>query len=142
LNTSGATVTGGISATGDVTAFASDKRLKTDITPLRNTLDMVKKLNGYTYVWRDDIHGLTMRGKDIGLIAQDLEYAGLNECITRAPFDDDGGTSKSGEDYKTIHYNKLHAIWAAVLKEQQQLLEALTDRISVLESKCILRTGI
>jgi hypothetical protein len=122
-------------AIGNVTAYASDKRLKTNITPLQNPLDTIKKLNGYRYVWRDDIDGLTMSGPDIGLLAQDLEDAGLHECITLAPFDNDGGVSKSGNEYKTVHYNKLHALWAAALKEQQGIIESLLDRVAALESK-------
>jgi len=118
-----------ILATGNITAYASDKRLKTNIVPLQNPLDTIKKLNGYNYTWRDDIEGLTMRGKDIGLLAQDLEDAGLHECITLAPFDNDGGVSKSGHEYKTIHYNKLHALWAAALNEQQHIIESQQAQI-------------
>jgi hypothetical protein len=117
------TDSGTLQCVGDVTAYASDKRLKQDIMPIQTPLDTIKKLNGYTYRWRDDIDDLTMRGKDIGLLAQDLEDAGLHECVTLAPFDNDNGTSKSGHEYKTIHYNKLHALWSAALKEQQDIIE-------------------
>jgi len=109
--------------TGNVTAYASDKRLKSNIQPLQNTLDTIKKLGGYRFDWRDDIDGLSMRGADVGLLAQELEDAGLQECVTLAPFDNDGGVSKSGQNYKTIHYAKLHGVWAQAIKEQQEIIE-------------------
>jgi len=112
------TTTGNISAGGNITAFASDRRLKSNIQPIQNALEIIKHLHGYTFTWRDDVPGLPMSGSDIGLLAQELQELGLDECVSPAPFDlDTLGTSKSGENYLTIHYNKLFAIVIQALHE-------------------------
>jgi hypothetical protein len=126
VQTGDLSVTGDVSATGDVTAYASDGRLKKNVEPLQHTLDTIKQLGGYTYEWRDDIDGLPMTGTDMGLIAQSIQKTPLaNILLAPAPFDVDehNGTSKSGEAYLTIRYNKLHALWAQGLKEQQEMIE-------------------
>jgi len=122
------------SSTGNITAYASDRRLKQNIAPLSNVLETIKKLNGYTFTWRDDVEGMPMRGRDLGLVAQELEGAlgpDLADLVlTQAPFDHDVDKgSKSGEFYRTIHYNKLHALWAAGFKEQQEQIEDLQDTV-------------
>ena len=124
-----------LSVTGDITAFASDRRLKTNIKPVSNALDIATTLQGYRYTWREDVDGLTMRGNDLGLIAQDLADAGLNECLALAPFDNDDGVSRSGEDYKTIKYNKLHAIWASAFRELKELNDQKDETIRSLEER-------
>jgi plasmid maintenance system killer protein len=125
LSNNNATCGGSFSAVGNVTAYASDRRLKQNIQPLENTLDIIKKLGGYTFEWKE-VENMPMSGNDVGLIAQDLEEAGLGDLVlTHAPFDmtDDQKGSKSGEFYYTVHYDKLHAVWAQGLKEQQEMIE-------------------
>ena len=56
-------VTGDILATGNVTAY-SDRRLKSDIVKLKDALNKIDKLNGYTYVMNDK--------PSTGLIAQEV----------------------------------------------------------------------
>jgi len=138
LSNNNATCGGSFYAIGDVTAYASDARLKTDITPLEKPLDIVKHLCGYTFTWKEGIHGMPMSGDDVGLIVQDIERTGLGDTLLApAPFDlaEDQVTSKSGKQYKTIKYNKLHAIWASALREQQVLIESQEERIRALEDK-------
>ena len=56
-------VTGDILASGNVTAY-SDRRLKSDIVKLKDALNKIDKLNGYTYVMNDK--------PSTGLIAQEV----------------------------------------------------------------------
>ena len=56
-------VHGDILATGNVTAY-SDRRLKSDIVKLKDALNKIDKLNGYTYVMNDK--------PSTGLIAQEV----------------------------------------------------------------------
>lgn len=56
-------VNGDILATGNVTAY-SDRRLKSDIVKLKDALNKIDKLNGYTYVMNDK--------PSTGLIAQEV----------------------------------------------------------------------
>lgn len=58
-------VSGNILATGDVTAF-SDKRLKSNITHIKNALDKITQLNGYTYILNET------NTKSTGLVAQEV----------------------------------------------------------------------
>jgi len=120
-------VSGNIVVTSDVVSLASDRRLKTDLEPIRDALGTLKHLTGYTYTWRDDVDGLQVRGPDIGLVAQDLVEANLSECVTLAPFDTaPDGTSRSGDEYLAIRYNKLHAVTIEAVKQ-------LSDRLDKLE---------
>jgi hypothetical protein len=118
-----------LSVIGNITAYASDARLKENTKPLTNILDRVKKLQGYTFTWKEGVDGLTMSGPDLGLLAQDVEDAGFLEAITLAPFDTDNGLSKSGFNYKTIHYNKLHAVWASSVNALHQKIQEQDQKI-------------
>ena len=131
------TTTGNVLAGGDVIAFSSDERLKTNVEPIAGALGTLDSINGYRFTWRDDIPGLPMRGRDMGLLAQDLVRAGATECVTLAPFDRDPqtGGSKSGEHYLTVSYNKVHAISIAAIKELVARVDALQARVEVLEKR-------
>lgn len=63
-------VGGNISATGTITA-TSDRRLKKNISPLKNSLEKVSKLNGVSFNYKKDADHIP---KELGLIAQDVEY--------------------------------------------------------------------
>ena len=68
LNEAAQITQGGISPgpSGGTTIGYSDARLKEDIKPLESALDIVDRLEGHTFRWRD--------GKDaIGVIAQEVE---------------------------------------------------------------------
>lgn len=128
-------VAGNMAATGNITAYASDRRLKRRIEALQDVLGVIQRLGGYRFVWRDDVEGLLMRGSDVGLLAQELEEAGLREFVALAPFDNEGGVSKSGKNYKTIHYAKLHALWLVGIKEQQKIIDHLKKEVKDLRQQ-------
>lgn len=95
--------------TSNVIGYASDKRLKTCVSNLVGILDTIKNIHGYRFTWDDNVPLLPMRGKDIGLLAQELDD--FKECIAPAPFDHrEDGKSISGNSYVTIQYEKVHAI--------------------------------
>jgi len=124
-------ITGNLLVAADIVAFASDERLKRDLVPIQNALATVKELTGYTYRWRDDIDGLPLRGDDMGLLAQDVARAGLTTCVTTAPFDRNAdGSSKSGHDYLSIQYNKLHALLVESIKQLDERLEAIENTLN------------
>ena len=70
-------VTGAITATGDITAFASsDKTLKENISNIENAVDKVSKINGVYYNWTfeaQEKHKHFGKEKEVGVIAQDVE---------------------------------------------------------------------
>jgi hypothetical protein len=122
-------VGGNLTAVQNVTAYASDERLKSNIHTIDHALDKVRKLRGVSFDWRDDTPQ-PMRGHDVGLIAQDVASI-MKEAVTLAPFDTDHttGLSKSGHEYLTIDAgNKLTALLVEAVKE-------LSDRVGRLERR-------
>jgi hypothetical protein len=134
-----AAFTGALSATGEITAFASDRRLKDNVTPITNALDKVIAINGVVFDWNSTAErvGISQYTKhDVGVIAQEVQDV-LPEAIRLAPFDQDPEyptRSKSGENYLTVQYEKLTALLIEAIKEQQILIDDLTARVVLLES--------
>jgi hypothetical protein len=127
---------GNITATGDITAYYSDMRLKTKISNIDNALDKVMKLNGFYYVNNDVAkeYGYTSDKVQIGVSAQEIE-AVLPEIVTLAPFDATGADaenplSKSGEHYKTVKYDKIVPLLIEAIKEQQTQIDELKAKLA------------
>jgi hypothetical protein len=124
-------VTGNINATAEITAYYSDRRLKTDVLTIENALVKVKKLNGVTYRPNElaKSFGLDTNSDVVGLFADEVE-AVLPQAVKPAPFDiDETGNSKSGENYKTIQYEKVVPLLVEAIKEQQSIIEAQQAKI-------------
>jgi len=112
---------GEIVATNQITSYYSDERLKTNIELIPNALEKVMTLRGVTY----DPNALAesfgfKKEKQVGVIAADVE-AVLPEAVKPAPFDmmifEDSRISRSGEDYKTVQYEKLVPLLIEAIKE-------------------------
>jgi len=134
LGTAASGTTGEIRATNNITAYYSDKRLKENIEVIKNALEKVKHISGVTFNSNDEAAKYGYENKDIqvGVIAQEIEDV-LPQIVVPAPFDigqNEDGTeySISGENYKTVMYEKLTPLLIQAIKE-------LTERIEVLESK-------
>lgn len=123
-------VTGAITATGDVTAFSSDERLKTNINTIPNALDKVKSIRGVTYNWNDVAigYGFGDTNEHAGVLAQDLQRV-LPQVVRNAAFDvAEDGSSKSGEHYLTVQYDKIIPLLIEAIKELSAEVEALKSR--------------
>ena len=154
-------VVGNIIATGDITAFYSDERLKTKISTINNPLSIVTKLNGFYYIPNEIAtkYGINNNKVEIGLSAQDVQKV-LPELVKLAPFDmkmNEAGEiiSKSGEKYLTISYERLVPVLVEAIKELNQknisstnennttikidehraIIKSLEERIKDLETK-------
>ena len=134
LGTAASGTTGEIRATNNITAYYSDKRLKENIEVIKNALEKVKHISGVTFNSNDEAAKYGYENKDfqVGVIAQEIEDV-LPQIVVPAPFDigqNEDGTeySISGENYKTVMYEKLTPLLIQAIKE-------LTERIEVLESK-------
>tara|TARA_B100001939_G_C16931001_1_gene613896 strand:+ start:1351 stop:2133 length:783 start_codon:yes stop_codon:yes gene_type:complete len=122
----------------------SDGRLKTNLRKIDGAIDKINSLNGFYFDWIDNIEEVGAspqeRMKDeVGLIAQDVEKI-MPQVVGSAPFDievDEKGkeTSKSGENYLTIQYEKLVPLLIEGIKEQQSTIDSLTNRIETLEAQ-------
>jgi len=106
---------------GDITAFASDERLKTNISPITDALFKVNSLNGFTYNFNEIAGGL---GFDTeidyaGVSAQEVQKV-LPEVVRPAPVDD---------KYITVQYDKLTALLIEAVKELSDKVEKLEQRL-------------
>lgn len=101
-----------LQAGGDVIAYASsDKRLKDNLKPIENSLDKVSKLSGYEFDWNDKQE--TYQGKDVGVVAQEVEEV-MPEIVT---------TRDNG--YKAVKYEKLVPLLIESIKELKAQIEEL-----------------
>ena len=129
-------VIGNIVATGTITHSYSDERLKIFTSNIHNSLDIINNLNGYYYSPSEKaINAGFENEKQIGLSAQEVQKV-LPEIVKIAPFDmskDVNGTisSASGENYLTICYERLGAVFVEAIKE-------LTSQIKELKEENIL----
>ena len=80
---------GAVSCTGNITAYASDQRLKTNIKPIDKALNKLMKISGVEYDWIDECESeyeFQPRQKhEIGVIAQEVQEV-LPELVFEAPF--------------------------------------------------------
>ena len=110
---------------GNVTAYASDERLKENIKVIEDPLEKVKKLRGVTYDWKDNVEELGFipaEKSETGVIAQDVA-AVIEDGVKPAPFDD---------DYLTVQHEKIIPLLIESIKE----LSAEVDRLKAkLEDK-------
>ena len=135
-------VTGSISATADITAYSSDRRLKENFRSIEDPIDKIKKLNGYVFDWNEksaEVGFNPRRKKDeVGLIAQEVQDV-IPQAVAPAPFDSElnhEGTelvSLSGENYLTVQYEKLVPLLIESIKEQQSQIDELRQEINNLK---------
>jgi hypothetical protein len=111
---------------GDVIAYYSDERLKKDIVPIESALEKISKIGGYYYKPNElalQLIDTEDPKKKIGVLAQEIQKV-FPEVIEKAPFDmDHDGTSKSGEDYLTVKYERLVPVLIEAIKELHELIK-------------------
>jgi len=118
---------GAIYATGNITAYYSDARLKTVSGKIENALDKVAQLSGVYYTNNSvaKSFGYDSDEVQVGVLAQDVE-AVLPQIVKAAPFDlDQDGNSKSGENYKTVQYERLVPLLIEAINELRAEVKAL-----------------
>ena len=134
-------VAGEIFATGNITAYYSDERLKTKISNIKDPLEIINKLNGFYYTPNDlaRINGITNCEREIGLSAQEVQKV-LPEIVKIAPFDSERNkdgviVSKSGENYLTMSYERLTPVFVEAIKELERKNIELTREIALIKEK-------
>ena len=130
IGTAASGTTGEIRATGNITAYYSDKRLKKDIEPIDNALEMLMGIRGVRYVQNEiaAAMGYNDPAVQVGVIAQEVQ-AVLPEAVTAAPFDIGmDGKSMSGEDYLTVRYDRIIPLLIQAVKELSDEVAALKAR--------------
>ena len=113
-----------IRATNDIVAYySSDRRLKENITPIKNPLVKLSKINGVEFDWKPTTEEEKRRvhaneGHDIGVIAQEIEKVIPEIVETR---------SQSG--YKAVKYEKIVPLLIEAIKELKQEVDELNKQI-------------
>ena len=119
-------VVGNIVATGNITAYYSDERLKDFKGTIPNALYKVSQLNGYYYTANDTARtlGVESKGVEVGVSAQEVK-AVLPEIVA---------DSVVGEGYKTVMYEKLTPLLIEAIKELTAKVDALETKLNTLEN--------
>jgi hypothetical protein len=113
--------TGSIRATGQVTAYYSDERLKTNLGVIENAIDKVKSLDGFYHEANELAQELGYEKiREIGISAQQAIKV-IPEVVAKAPIN---------EDYLTVRYERLVPLLIEAIKEQQKQIDELKDKIN------------
>jgi hypothetical protein len=121
---------------GDITAYWSDKRLKTNLQKLEHFDDVLCSLTGYTFNWNEKGQEILQRPADeldVGLIAQDVQ-AVIPQAVK---------VNKAGQklddpepfEYLTINYDKIVPFLIEGYKAQRNELKTQRTEINDLKSK-------
>jgi len=106
-----------LSCGGDIIAFASDERLKTNFKPIENAVDKVLKLRGFTYNFNEigEELGFDTSLRHSGVSAQEVQ-AVLPEAVCPAP---------ASDEYLTVKYDKLVPLLIEAIKELKEEIKEL-----------------
>lgn len=91
----------------------SSRRWKTNIRPIRNSLEIVQRLRGVSFDWKEN------GDPDIGLIAEEVG-AVLPEIVV---------FEENGEDARSLDYTRLVALLIEAVKAQQVQIEELQSTL-------------
>ena len=117
ITSGGLGVEGNIHCGGDIVAFSSsDIKLKENISPISNALEMINSLSGNTFAWKSEANIFGNKGMDTGIIAQEVEALGLP-----------GVAKRRGDGTLGVRYDRLVPVLIEAVKE-------LTDKVKSLES--------
>ena len=120
-NTSAFAVSTAITATGDITAFFSDDRLKDRYSNIPNAVEKVKSLNGFYYEPNITAQDLGYQKEmHVGVSAQEVN-AIMPEIVVPAPIDN---------KYMTVKYDKLIPLLIEAIKEQQIQIDELKAQLN------------
>lgn len=122
----------------------SDRRVKKDVAPITNAIDLIKKINGVSYKYNTDVFK-SAKGDDrtyLGFIAQDIETV-LPEVVANKkfplgmdePLKAGSSNTETFLDAKVVDYVQLVPVLVEAIKEQQKKIEQLEKEIKELKEK-------
>lgn len=113
---------GEIRATGEITAYFSDDRLKTRLGTIENALDKIDSLTGFYYEANQTAQELGYKVKrEVGVSAQDTNGV-MPELVAPAPV---------SEDYLTVKYERFAPLLIEGIKELRQELRAIKRHLGL-----------
>ena len=135
FSSSDITTNGSISAAGDITAFASDRRLKKNLTSIHDWKHIITNLTGYRFYWTDQgcaIVGAQPDEVHVGLVAQEVRDV-LPQAVAPAPGQFKEGISADHSDpFLTVKPEKLIPVLVEAVKSLVAQVDELTTHISSL----------
>jgi Chaperone of endosialidase len=132
------------------TIATSEQSYKTNIIPLSNMLDLVKKLNPVSFNWKQhSVHNFDTENTTIGFIAQEVQQTMSgesfvnslvkeNECtISPDVYDENKNliTPAIKEKFLGIAEGNMIAILTRAIQEQQEIIEKQSADIALLKEK-------
>jgi len=122
----GVAVTGDLTATGNITAYYSDDRLKTNLGKIENALEKVESLEGFYYEANETAQALGYKAeREVGISAQSVEKV-MPEVVAPAPID---------EQYLTVRYERLVPLLIESIKELSAEVKELRSEVKELKGK-------
>jgi hypothetical protein len=117
------TTVGSVSVTSSGTTYntTSDRRLKTDIQPITNATGKLMAMKPVTHKWKADPEA----GAVHGFIAQEMQEI-VPEAVSGTP---------DGEEMMSMDYGRITPVLVAALQDAHKKIEALEERLAVLEAK-------
>jgi hypothetical protein len=110
---------GSIRATGAVTAYYSDERLKTKLGNIENALDKLISLSGFYYEANETAQALGYNVKrEVGVSAQEVQRV-LPEVVEAAPISD---------EYLTVQYDRIVPLIIEAIKELKSEVDAIKGK--------------
>jgi len=114
------TTSTGVTVNGDLNS-TSDIRYKKNIETIDSALDKVQSLRGVTFDWDHEDFDTTNRAT--GVIDQDVEKV-LPEAVRE---NEDG--------FKNVAYGNMVGLLIEAIKEQQEQIDMLTQKLNEMENK-------
>ncbi|HMB93588.1 MAG TPA: tail fiber domain-containing protein, partial [Rhodothermales bacterium] len=99
----------------------SDARLKRDIRPLEDPLELIQQLRGVSYAWDRAQHPEWEPGRQLGFLAQEVA-----EVLPELVHEDESG-------YLLVNYQAMLPVLVEALKAQQRTIQAQQGEITALQ---------
>ena len=136
LNTSGTivykvAVNGNVTNTNNSYGAISDQKLKENISDASSQWEDIKAIRVRNYSMIVDAQSSANR---IGVIAQELESAGMGGLVETKPDIDQNTLEDLGTNTKSVKYSVLYMKAIKALQEAMDKIEALETRVAQLEN--------
>ena len=137
IGTAASGTSGEIRATNAITAYYSDGRLKTNVKRIENALAKVRRMSGIYYTGNEVAakYGYNTTEQQVGFVTQEWERE-MPEIVKPAPFDigqrEDGTEySISGENYKTMQYDRSAPLLLEAIKDLADELDIIKKQLGL-----------
>lgn len=122
----------------------SDRKLKRDILPLTNAVQLIKALKPSTYLYKTNEYKQMElpEGKQYGLVADEVKQvfpSMVKQAVQPAKYENDdrshGRMLADEVSFEAVNYTAMIPVLIAAMQEQQAMIEAQQRRIEELEAK-------